>query len=139
MIEKDRLVVFTYHLDVSDELKEALTCGDFKVHQITGRTPMHVRDQIVTEFQDTTTESKQVLLAQIEAAGVGINLHAADTGLFFELDWVPARMAQAIDRLHRLGQESTVQIIYLVAHNTLDTQIIDSLREKVEAIQEVMK
>lgn len=139
MVEKDRLVVFTYHQDISDLLKETLQSKDFEVHQITGKTPMNKRHEIVEGFQQKSKDRKQMLLAQIEAAGVGINLYAADTCIFFELDWVPAKMAQAIDRLHRLGQKSMVQIIYLVASKTLDEQIIDSLREKIEATYGVMQ
>lgn len=138
MAEKRRIVVFTYHQDVSDETIKALKPVKCTPLQITGKTPMKTRHALVERFQSNKQE-KLVLVAQIEAAGVGINLTKSDTCIFLEQDWVPARMAQAIDRLHRIGQESNVQVIYLVAKGTLDTQIIRSLREKIEAITEAVR
>lgn len=57
----------------------------------------------------------------LNAAGVGINLTAADRVLFLDMDWTPANHLQAQKRAHRTGQMNTVMVNYLVADGTADT------------------
>jgi SWI/SNF-related matrix-associated actin-dependent regulator of chromatin subfamily A-like protein 1 len=135
--QKDRLVIFAYHMDVITTLSDMLAGSTDRASVIMGSTPMKERDEIVQDFQ--TVDGKSfILIAQIQAAGVGINLTAADTCIFAELDWVPANMAQAIDRLHRIGQLESVAIHYLVAAGTMDESIIGTLHQKIKAINEVL-
>ena len=137
MHNKDRLVVFAYHRDVIDFLSASL--GEkYTTLTISGDTSPRRRDEVVQTFQNNT-EEKVILIGQIQAAGVGITLTAADICIFVELDWVPANMAQAIDRLHRIGQKNAVEVHYLVAKDTMDEQIIESLRTKIESINEVLR
>jgi SWI/SNF-related matrix-associated actin-dependent regulator 1 of chromatin subfamily A len=136
MSEMHRLVVFCYHTDVA----ELLTLGLEKegVLTLTGSTNTTKRDEIVQLFQGETPE-KICLVAQVQAAGVGINLTAADTAVFVEPDWSPAVMSQAIDRLHRLGQENVVNIHFLSAEGSMDEDVFNSLRVKLSAINEAMQ
>jgi DNA helicase INO80 len=47
-------------------------------------------------------------LLSTRAGGLGINLTAADTVIFYEIDWNPTQDQQAMDRTHRLGQTKEV-------------------------------
>lgn len=49
-----------------------------------------------------------VFLLSTRAGGLGINLTAADTVIFYESDWNPTLDLQAMDRAHRLGQTKEV-------------------------------
>lgn len=49
-----------------------------------------------------------VFLLSTRAGGLGINLTAADTVIFYESDWNPTLDLQAMDRAHRLGQTKDV-------------------------------
>lgn len=49
-----------------------------------------------------------VFLLSTRAGGLGINLTAADTVIFYEIDWNPTQDQQAMDRTHRLGQTKEV-------------------------------
>jgi DNA helicase INO80 len=49
-----------------------------------------------------------VFLLSTRAGGLGINLTAADTVIFYESDWNPTMDLQAMDRAHRLGQTKEV-------------------------------
>jgi SWI/SNF-related matrix-associated actin-dependent regulator 1 of chromatin subfamily A len=138
MESKNRCVVFAYHRDVINALYEKLVSENFFVSVIHGDTPMDKRDRMIQLFQNNK-EVASVLIGQITAAGVGITLTAADICVFVELDWTPANMAQAIDRLHRIGQKEAVEVHYLVAADTMDDQIITSLRTKIEAINKVLQ
>ena len=50
--------------------------------------------------------------------------------IFAELDWTPAKMTQAEDRVHRIGQVNPVLIQHLVMDASLDANIADKLIEK---------
>lgn len=52
-----------------------------------------------------------VFLLSTRAGGLGINLTAADTVIFYESDWNPTLDLQAMDRAHRLGQTKDVSIL----------------------------
>ena len=51
--------------------------------------------------------------------------------MFAELDWTPGCMEQCEDRAHRIGQQSTVHVHYLVAKGTMDEWMWSSLAKKV--------
>jgi hypothetical protein len=56
-----------------------------------------------------------VFLLSTRAGGVGINLQAADTVIFYDSDWNPQQDLQAMSRAHRLGQTKTVLVLRLVS------------------------
>jgi SNF2 family DNA or RNA helicase len=77
----------------------------------------NVRDQIKDDFQ---AGKLRVFAATIAAGGEAIELFRSSTCVFLDRHWSPAKNVQAEDRLHRLGQMGTVQIIDIVANNTVD-------------------
>ena len=58
-----------------------------------------------------------VFLLSTRAGGLGINLTAADTVIFYESDWNPTLDLQAMDRAHRLGQTKDVSFFLLKSKN----------------------
>merc|ERR1712039_478792 len=79
----------------------------------------------------------QVAILSLHAAGVGITLTAASMVIFAELDWTPGILEQAEDRAHRIGQEASVNIHYLLARGTIDDIIWQSIAQKVSVISEL--
>lgn len=55
-----------------------------------------------------------VFLLSTRAGGLGINLTAADTVIFYDSDWNPTVDQQAMDRAHRLGQTKQVIVFYII-------------------------
>jgi len=71
-----------------------------------------------------------VFLLSTRAGGLGINLTAADTVIFYDSDWNPTMDEQAMDRCHRLGQEKQVTVYRLVTMGTVEEKILKRAREK---------
>lgn len=71
-----------------------------------------------------------VFLLSTRAGGLGINLTAADTVIFYDHDWNPSNDAQAMDRAHRLGQTRQVTVYRLVTKGTIDERIVQLARVK---------
>ncbi len=71
-----------------------------------------------------------VFILSTRAGGLGINLTAADTVVFYDHDWNPSNDSQAMDRAHRLGQTRQVTVYRLIASGTIDERIIQLARVK---------
>lgn len=80
------------------------------------------RAAIVEDFQKG--ERIKVLLLSLKAAGVGLNLTAADHVFILDPWWNPAVENQAADRTHRIGQQNPVLVHKLVARETVEEKII---------------
>ena len=78
------------------------------------------------------------MVAGIRAGNVGINLTRAKYVIFAELDWSPAIHRQAEDRLHRIGQKSTVFAYYLIGQGTLDDHVANVLVDKSYEIDSIL-
>lgn len=122
-----KIVVFAHHKDVVTELAKGLS--EYGAVAITGETSSEDRQAAVDAFQ---TGAARVFLGSIAAAGVGLTLTAASHVVFVELDWVPANVAQAEDRCHRIGQTESVLVQHLVLQGSLDEKICKMLVEKQE-------
>lgn len=124
------LIVWGIHRAVLDALTDQLT-PHMRVATIHGGTSHTERDDIVQRFQAGHVD---VLVAQIVAAGVGLTLTRSSDVLFVETDWTPAGVVQAEDRVHRIGQTSSVQITTLIAERTLDAKIHATLATSIKTL-----
>lgn len=95
---------------------------------ITGSVKMEDRGEEVKRFQ-TDPECK-VFIAQIQTAGLGITLTAADTAIFYSLDYSFANYDQCRARIHRIGQKNACTYIHMVARGTVDEKIMEALKKK---------
>lgn len=134
-------VVFCAHHQVSDQLKERLSQHNLQASVIDGRVKPKQRAEIVDQFQQGNLD---VIIGGINAAGEAITLTRADTVIFVELDWVPAALLQAEDRIHRVGQKSNCQVIQLIAKIppklfNLDDMMVDLLGSKRALIGAVLE
>jgi hypothetical protein len=63
-----------------------------------------------------------VFVSTIRAGGEGIDLYAADTGIFVERDWTPTPNIQAEGRYHRIGQTNDTTTVIIDALDTIDVR-----------------
>jgi hypothetical protein len=114
-----KVVVFSYFLGVLDLAHRAL--GDAVIGRIDGAVPPQARQQMVDDF--TARPGHAVLLSQIEAGGVGINMQAASVVILTEPQWKPSTEEQAVARAHRMGQVRPVHVHRLLAKDSIDERI----------------
>lgn len=125
-------VIFAHHSDVIAGLRSAFP-GSVA---ITGETPAEDRQAIVDRFQ--SEPGCGPFFGSIRACGEGITLTAARLCSFIEIDWSPAKMEQASDRIHRIGQRDNVLIKHLVVRGSIDAWIIQTILAKQEIIEKAL-
>lgn len=99
-----------------------------EVLEIHGGIPIPKRGGIVDRFQDP--DGPRAIVVQTRAGGLGITLTAADTAVFFSLDYSFENYDQARARIHRIGQKNHCTYIHLMATNTIDQKVLQALRDK---------
>ncbi|OAV84785.1 hypothetical protein PTTG_11097, partial [Puccinia triticina 1-1 BBBD Race 1] len=97
---------------------------------LTGALRVAQRDENLNTFRNN--DSCNVLLASVEAAGVGIDLQCAQNVYIMEPSWNPASEFQAIDWLYRLGQENSVFVYWYYLQRSLEMNIHQVQRRKGE-------
>jgi SNF2 family DNA or RNA helicase len=123
---KRKVVVFSYFRQTIDDVC-ALAGG---APRITGDTSGAQRQQIIDEF--STDPTATVLVSQIEAGGLGINLQAAQVVILMEAQFKPSIEWQAIARVHRMGQSRSVMVHRLLARNTIEERLVQLIAEKTQ-------
>ncbi|RDB21790.1 putative ATP-dependent helicase IRC5 [Hypsizygus marmoreus] len=121
---------FTTMLDIIEDW--ATEFMGWNICRIDGSTgPMERREEM-NKFQNggDAPDAPFLFLLSTRAGGLGINLVAADTVIFYDQDWNPQMDAQAQDRAHRIGQTKPVLIFRLVSAHTIETKIMQRATEK---------
>lgn len=114
----EQFVVFSQFRSMADLTAQKLESKGITVGLYTGAVrDQGIRDKIVDEFQGGNI---QVFVGTIAAGGESITLHRSSTCVLFDRHWTPTKNEQAVDRLHRDGQRHPVQVIDIIAKNTVD-------------------
>ncbi|EKX39033.1 hypothetical protein GUITHDRAFT_76774, partial [Guillardia theta CCMP2712] len=127
-----KFLVFAHHMEILDGLEDVVSKKKVQYIRIDGSTPSRERQLRVSSFQESS--SVRVAILSVTAAGTGLTLTAANLVVFAELHWTPGILLQAEDRAHRIGQQSSVNVMYLVGQGTCDELIWDSISYKVKVI-----
>ena len=80
----------------------------------------------------------KIFLISLKAGGTGLNLTSSDLVLHFDPWWNPAIEDQATDRAHRIGQQNIVEVIKLIAKDSVEENIIRLQEDKRELINKVI-
>uniref|UniRef100_A0AAQ5ZEM0 Chromatin-remodeling ATPase INO80 n=1 Tax=Amphiprion ocellaris TaxID=80972 RepID=A0AAQ5ZEM0_AMPOC len=115
--------------------KEYMVYRKHTYMRLDGSSKISERRDMVADFQSRTDIF--VFLLSTRAGGLGINLTAADTVIFYDSDWNPTVDQQAMDRAHRLGQTKQVTVYRLICQGTIEERILQRAKEKSE-IQRVV-
>lgn len=120
----NKLLLFSNWTTVTDilykELKEYNPC------LITGQ----VKDRETEKQKFMTQKEHKILIGTVAAMGTGLTLTAASSVVFFDEPWTSALKQQAEDRAHRIGTQSSINIITLMCKNTIDEHIHKIIKKK---------
>lgn len=126
--EGHKCLIYSQFTRVLDILEDYCGKTGFKFVRLDGQSALADRRDIVAEWQ--TNEELFIFLLSTRAGGVGLNLTAADTVIFFDSDWNPTQDLQAMDRAHRLGQERPVTVYRLISRGTIEERMLIRAQQK---------
>ncbi|MFJ6269236.1 DEAD/DEAH box helicase [Pseudarthrobacter oxydans] len=126
-----KVIVFSFFRDVLEAVSQTLRKPTYSlevVGALTGSTSTSERQNMVDRF--TATKDPAVLVSQIQAGGVGLNIQAASVVILCEPQAKPSMESQAIARAHRMGQVRRVQVHRLLIENSVDQRMLEILGSK---------
>lgn len=128
-----KLLLFAVHKSIIKELKDRYKRICVVIDGlVTGKD----RQLSVEKFQKNKTI--RILIGNIKAAGVGLNLTAANTVAFAELAWHPGAHVQCEDRAWRIGTTQSVTVYYLVGYGTLESDLVELIQTKAQVLNAVL-
>ncbi len=130
-----KTVVFSSFLDVLRAVDQALDGRSAGL--LTGRLDPSSRQALIDEF--SASPEPVVLVSQIQAGGVGLNIQAASVVVLTEPQWKPSIEDQAVARLHRLGQLRPVHVHRLLAEGGVDERMLEILTTKRQLFDEYVR
>ena len=123
--ERHRVLVFSQFTSFLDRIGEALTERGVAYSRLDGTTRR--RDDVIRGFREGEAG---VFLLSLKAGGFGVTLTEADYVFLMDPWWNPAAEEQAIDRVHRIGQDSSVMVYRMVAAGTIEEKVVDLQQRK---------
>lgn len=132
-----KILVFSQFTKVLGHIGERLEKEGISYSYLDGTTKADKRVQLVEKFN--TTNENQVFLISLKAGGTGLNLTSASMVIHFDPWWNPAVQNQATDRAHRIGQMEVVNVISLIAKDTVEERVLALQESKKELIETVME
>ncbi|WP_375384892.1 DEAD/DEAH box helicase [uncultured Microbacterium sp.] len=123
-----KVVFFAKHIDVMDAAEAHFAAAGVRTVSLRGDQTTAARQQAIDSFNNDPDVG--VAVCSLTAAGVGVNMQAASNVVLAELSWTAAEQTQAIDRVHRIGQDEPVTAWRIVAAHTIDTKIAELIDSK---------
>ncbi len=123
-----KVVFFAKHIDVMDAAEKMFADRGIQYVSIRGDQSTKARQEAVDAF--TNDPDVSIAVCSLLAAGVGLNLQVASNVVLAELSWTDAEQQQAIDRVHRIGQDMPVTAWRVIAAQTLDPRIAALVQSK---------
>ena len=131
--KEKKIVIFSWHLEVSELLKEYL--NGYNPVILTGKTPAKKKQEAKDRFQNDP--ACRVFIGNIRAGGTVITLTASSNIVMMEPSWVPGEDEQAICRIDRISQTKGVLIHYPVIDGSLDALILKTMLSKRENVKKI--
>jgi SNF2 family DNA or RNA helicase len=126
-----KVVIFSQFVTFLQRIKAMLKeyFPKLDLFEIVGATKN--RNVIVDHFQNTPNDA--IILISLKAGGIGITLTAAESVFLMDPWWNPSTEKQAMDRVHRIGQEKNVTVYRFITQNSIESGI-QRLQEKKSSL-----
>ncbi|POS74440.1 mutagen sensitive-41 [Diaporthe helianthi] len=119
---KMKSVVFSQFTSFMTLIEPALEKANMQFLRLDGSMAQKARAAVLNKFRDS--EKFTVLLLSLKAGGVGLNLTSAKRVFMMDPWWSFAIEAQAIDRVHRMGQEDEVKVYRFIVKNSVEERML---------------
>lgn len=123
-----KVVFFAKHIDVMDAAEATFAKRELRTVSVRGDQSTLERQAAIDAFNNDPDVA--VAVCSLTAAGVGVNLQASSNVVLAELSWTAAEQTQAIDRVHRIGQDEPVTAWRIIAAHTIDARIAELIDSK---------
>lgn len=127
-----KVMIFTQFRETLVYLRERLQ-QRYRVTVFHGNMSAQEKDQATEEFRTQA----QIMIAT-EAAGEGRNFQFCNILVNYDLPWNPMRIEQRIGRVDRIGQTRDVYIYNFALHGTVESRILEILRDRVRIFEETI-
>jgi SNF2 family DNA or RNA helicase len=116
-----KIIIFSQFVRFLERIKAMLreNLPDIDQFEIVGSTKN--RQTIVDDFQ--SLPKRAIMLISLKAGGIGITLTSAETVFLMDPWWNPSTERQAVDRVHRIGQDKKVTIYRFITQNSIESGI----------------
>ncbi len=131
----EKHVVMGIHVDALNFIYNFLRKHQVNCVLVNGLVSDRQADKNVQRFQDDPTCT--VFIGNMKSAGLGTDLFAACRLDVLEQDWTPAGNAQAIKRIHRIGQMRPCFVRFVTLARTFDERVNELVIEKTRAIADI--
>lgn len=128
--EQKKIVIFCRFRAEIQKIAELLEELHIGYGCIYGDVKITDRGDVVKSFQEDP--AVMACLAQIDSAGLGLTLTAADTCVYYSTTFNYGTYTQSLARIHRIGQRNRCTYIHLLAEHTIDQKILAALSAKEE-------
>lgn len=140
--KKEKVLIFSRFLSTQAILKERIESEfEKKVHVINGQLNSQTREEKIGDFQKGEVD---VLVINPRVGGVGLTLVEANNVVHYTVEWNPAVISQATDRVYRIGQTKDVEVYHLYSKfdkarfHTIEEYIRETLKKKKKISENVM-
>ncbi len=131
-----KVLLFSQFTSMLSLIKERLEAESLPHYLLQGSTPKEQRAAMVDAFN---RDSTPIFLISLKAGGVGLNLTGADMVIHYDPWWNVAAQNQATDRAHRIGQQKPVQVVRLIAKDTIEERILRMQEQKWQLAKSVVE
>ncbi|WP_198414274.1 DEAD/DEAH box helicase [Cryobacterium cryoconiti] len=128
-----RTLIFSQFTQYLAKARARLDAAGISYSYLDGKT--RNRAQVISDFK---TGDNAVFLISLKAGGFGLNLTEADYAILLDPWWNPATEAQAVDRMHRIGQTKNVFVYRLVSRDTIEEKVMALKATKARLFESVM-
>lgn len=135
-IKEHKILLFSQFTSVLSRISHELDLQNINYCYLDGSIPSKNRMKLVEEFN--RNEDIRIFLISLKAGGTGLNLTSADIVIHFDPWWNLSVEDQATDRAHRIGQKKVVEVIKLLAKDTIEEKILRLQQDKKELINDVI-
>lgn len=131
----DKVVIFSQWERMTRLIAAELDKLDIGYEYLHGGVPSKARKDLVDNFTDQA--EKRVFLST-DAGSTGLNLQVASLLINLDLPWNPAVLEQRIARIYRIGQKKNIQVINLVAGQTIEERMLSTLNFKSSLFEGIL-